>query len=490
MRLASIEPSVWRPAATAFRERILGFVRGSVNAKGHLTQHDPVLDGNSNPGRLGVVQCTQQNHCKVSGSIAKRGADMPPPVCSQNHPIFNFIFQYYFIQKRILLRWTPGPGVLVRRAEPAEPMLWQGIGWRAHHDGGHYDARQLLGKPGRVQGLRHVCELLRRTAERAPCAAGLRTPDRPRYSLDCSAPHACGPRRGTGTSTALECTSGRCSTSQTVHRRRTAAAPPPHAAARAAASAATCAAARATCGAVPAPSTRVAWWAGAPAPPRHQPLPLRLAQPDLNRAVAASPIACTHFDAYRFFAPGVSSPPLEQPGRGCLAGTRRKSSGHTGLRDARPCDAPCDARRAATPAPTRRDAPHRANPVQAVALNTARLTREEQAAHEQPGCVHASMDLFKYAAKLHPYLPSSLLADTLELAIAARVLDMRASPYDLTGVDAPGFDLRAVRVETPEGRREYQVQQAAVARRAAPLRQQLLRHYDAALEAVAETAPE
>ena len=128
--------------------------------------------------------------------------------------------------------------------------------------------------------------------------------------------------------------------------------------------------------------------------------------------------------------------------------------------------------------------------MQAVALNTARLTREEQAAHEQPGCVHASMDLFKYAAKLHPYLPSSLLADTLELAIAARVLDMRASPYDLTGVDAPGFDLRAVRVETPEGRREYQVQQAAVARRAAPLRQQLLRHYDAALEAVAETAPE
>ena len=53
MRLASIEPSVWRPAATAFRERILSLVRGSVNAKGHLTQHDPVLDGNSNPGRLG-----------------------------------------------------------------------------------------------------------------------------------------------------------------------------------------------------------------------------------------------------------------------------------------------------------------------------------------------------------------------------------------------------------------------------------------------------
>ena len=98
------------------------------------------------------------------------------------------------------------------------------------------------------------------------------------------------------------------------------------------------------------------------------------------------------------------------------------------------------------------------------------------------------MDLFKYAAKLHPHLPSSLLADTLELAIAARVLDMRASPYDLRAVDAPGFDLRAVRVETAEGRREYQLEQAAVARRAAPLRRQLLHHYDAALDAVAEPA--
>ena len=126
--------------------------------------------------------------------------------------------------------------------------------------------------------------------------------------------------------------------------------------------------------------------------------------------------------------------------------------------------------------------------LQAVALNTARPTRQQQAEHEQPGCVHASMDLFKYAAKLHPHLPSSLLADTLELAIAARVLDMRASPYDLRAVDTPGFDLRAVRVETAEGRREYQLEQAAVARRAAPLRRQLLHHYDAALDAVAKPA--
>ena len=42
MRFASsMEPSVWRPAAVAFRERILNLVRGSINAKGQLT-HDPV----------------------------------------------------------------------------------------------------------------------------------------------------------------------------------------------------------------------------------------------------------------------------------------------------------------------------------------------------------------------------------------------------------------------------------------------------------------
>jgi len=60
------------------------------------------------------------------------------------------------------------------------------------------------------------------------------------------------------------------------------------------------------------------------------------------------------------------------------------------------------------------------------------LSRETQAAHEQPGCVHASMDLFKYAMKLVPWVDSALVGDILELAVAARTLDMRASPYDLT----------------------------------------------------------
>ena len=59
--------------------------------------------------------------------------------------------------------------MLVRGAAPAEPLLWQGRGWQAHADGGHYDARQLhSGKPGKLNGLRRVRDVLRRSAERAP----------------------------------------------------------------------------------------------------------------------------------------------------------------------------------------------------------------------------------------------------------------------------------------------------------------------------------
>ena len=155
----------------------------------------------------------------------------PCAACAQSHPIFNFIFQYYFIEKRILLRWTPGPGVLVRGAAPVEPLLWQGRGWQAHADGGHYDPRQLhSGKPGRLNGLRRARDILRRTAERAA-------------HLNCFGMHEWA---------MLYQPDGEC------------------------------------------------------APPRHQQLPLRLEQAALNRVVAETRIACTHFDAYRFFAPSVS----------------------------------------------------------------------------------------------------------------------------------------------------------------------------------------
>ncbi len=83
---------------------------------------------------------------------------------------------------------------------------------------------------------------------------------------------------------------------------------------------------------------------------------------------------------------------------------------------------------------------------------------------EQPGCLHANMDLYKWATKLAPLTPSQLIADCFELAVAVRELDMAASPYDLR---AYGYE--PVPIETPAGRAAYARAQAAFADRAAPL---------------------
>ena len=159
-------------------------------------------------------------------------------------------------------------------------------------------------------------------------------------------------------------------------------------------------------------------------PLRHQSLPLRVEQHTLNSVVESNQLACTHFDAFRFFQPA------------------------------------------------------------AVPLNTVRdpvPSRATQPLLEQPGCVHASMDLFRYSLKLWPFVPSTLLADSLELAIAARVVDMRASPYDLREFDGQGFDLSPITVETADGRKQYQREQAALHLRAVPIRARLLLEYEAAI---------
>jgi hypothetical protein len=75
------------------------------------------------------------------------------------------------------------------------------------------------------------------------------------------------------------------------------------------------------------------------------------------------------------------------------------------------------------------------------------------------------MDLYKWAAKLLPLLDSDIVMDAFELAYAARVLDMRASPYDLSALG-----LEPVRIETPSGRAEYVREQAVVAERAGIVR--------------------
>jgi hypothetical protein len=148
---------------------------------------------------------------------------------------------------------------------------------------------------------------------------------------------------------------------------------------------------------------------------RHEDWPLRLGQDGTDAVVDDLGLRCSHHDAFRFFTPS-----------------------------ARP-------------------------------LNVLQPTREGQADLEQPGCLHANMDLYKWAYKLAPWVPSELVADCFDLARRVRVLDMQASPYDLSELG-----LQAVPVETPQGRAEYAGRQAAFAEEAALLRGRL-RHVAEAL---------
>lgn len=105
--------------------------------------------------------------------------------------------------------------------------------------------------------------------------------------------------------------------------------------------------------------------------------PLRLGREGTDTVVESHRIACSHFDAYRFFTPS-----------------------------ARP-------------------------------LNTLSPTSGDRPDFEQPACLHAGMDLYKHAFRLTPMICSDLVADCFELARDIRVLDMRAAPYDLTDL---GYD--------------------------------------------------
>ena len=151
---------------------------------------------------------------------------------------------------------------------------------------------------------------------------------------------------------------------------------------------------------------------------RHNAFALRIGPQGTADVVESLGVRCTHFDAYRFFTPA-----------------------------ARP-------------------------------LNLLVPTRDSQPDMEQPGCLHAGMDLYKHSYKLSPLIPSELVADCFELARQIRTLDMRASPYDLTELGYP-----PVRVETAEGRQEYVQAQRSFAERAAPLRARLIAACDRLLAA-------
>ncbi|MFE7505562.1 3-methyladenine DNA glycosylase [Promicromonospora sp. NPDC057488] len=150
---------------------------------------------------------------------------------------------------------------------------------------------------------------------------------------------------------------------------------------------------------------------------RH-PLPLRLGHTGTDAVVEANPVRCSHFDAFRFFTPEATSRNQLQP------------------------------------------------------------TRAAQVGMEQPGCLHANMDLYKWCLKLGPAVPGDLLLDAFELARDIRWTDMAASPYDVSEYGVP-----AVEIETPQGKAEYVRRQREFAQRSGELRQRLLRACDAVLGA-------
>jgi hypothetical protein len=87
---------------------------------------------------------------------------------------------------------------------------------------------------------------------------------------------------------------------------------------------------------------------------------------------------------------------------------------------------------------------------------------------EQGGCLHANMDLYKWATKLWPWVGSDFIAKAFFLALEGRELDMRASPYDLS---EEGYE--PLCIETEEGRKQYQIEQQQLTQRATILRQEL-----------------
>lgn len=149
---------------------------------------------------------------------------------------------------------------------------------------------------------------------------------------------------------------------------------------------------------------------------RHSHYPLRLGPGGTDEVVESHRISCTHFDAFRFFT---------EP--------------------ARP-------------------------------RNTVQPARDTQLRNEQPGCLHTSMDLYKWAYKLTPLVASELVADCFALAREVRHVDMQAAPYDLSELG-----VEPIRIETQDGKAAYIARQQDFATRAGRLRSLLVEVCDAAL---------
>ena len=145
---------------------------------------------------------------------------------------------------------------------------------------------------------------------------------------------------------------------------------------------------------------------------RHPYVPFRLTREESDEFVESQSLHCSHYDAYRFFTP------------------------------------------------------------RAVPRNRWELNRSAAAEHDQPGCLHVNMDLYRFAYKIAPFCPSKVVADAFDLARKAREVDMRASPYDLKR-----YGLLPLKIETPEGRAEYAELQREIHQRGQPLRERVLGIY-------------
>lgn len=105
---------------------------------------------------------------------------------------------------------------------------------------------------------------------------------------------------------------------------------------------------------------------------------------------------------------------------------------------------------------------------QAEPLNMYKPTLQTRLQNEQAGCLHANMDLYKWSTKLWPWIGSDFIAKAFLVATEGREIDMRASPYDLQN---QGYS--PIRIETDEGRKEYQQLQQQYTLKTHKLREEL-----------------
>lgn len=146
---------------------------------------------------------------------------------------------------------------------------------------------------------------------------------------------------------------------------------------------------------------------------RHSQIPLRLPDDKIAEIVESRPLLCTHFDAFRFFTD-----------------------------EAKP-------------------------------LNKNHLSRETFQNNEQPGCIHTNMDIYKWAYKRYPWISGEIITDAFLLAVDARTIDMKASPYDLSD-----RGLEPIRIETEAGRKEYLSHQTDIWERGLPVRNRLIDEFE------------